>query len=115
MSEKEIDMIAREVTMDLKTDSQTTFTKKLETEIIPVLRSQKGFQDEIALVRTGGRKAVAISLWDSKENADNYSNSKYQEVLKDMKDVIDGTPKVETYEVSNSTWHKIASPMAMAA
>ena len=108
-------MIAREVTMNLKANSQAKFTHKLETEIIPVLRSQLGFQDEIALVTTGGSKAIAISLWDSKENAEKYNSARYQEVLKGMTDVIDGTPKVETYEVSNSTWHKIASPMAMAA
>ena len=106
-------MIAREVTMNLKPDSQAKFTQKIEKVILPILRLQKGFQDEISLLVSGGRKAVAISLWDNKENADIYSNVKYAEVLKDMTDVIDGTPHVETYEVSNSTWYKIAAaPMA---
>jgi heme-degrading monooxygenase HmoA len=112
---EEIDMIAREVTMNLKADSQVKFTRKLEEEIIPLLHLQKGFKDEITLVKSGGRKAVAISLWDSKENADMYNSTKYPEVIKDMTDVIEGTPKVETFEVSNSTWYKIAAPMAMAA
>ncbi len=102
-------MIAREVTMNLKADSQAKFTHKLDDVIIPKLRSQKGFQDEIALVTSGGRKAVTISLWDNKENAETYNTTKYPEVLKDMTDLIDGTPHVETYEVSNSTWHKIAA------
>jgi heme-degrading monooxygenase HmoA len=108
-------MIAREVTMNLKADSQVKFTQKLEKVIIPLLRLQKGFRDEITLLTSGGRKAVAISLWDSKENADNYNSTKYPEVIKDMTDVIEGTPKLETFEVSNSTWYKIASPMAIAA
>jgi hypothetical protein len=105
-------MFAREVTMHLKADSQSKFTQKLEKVIIPLLRLQQGFKDEIALVVSGGRKAVAISLWDNKENAETYNRVKYQEVLKDMADVIEGTPQVETYEVSNSTWYKIAAPMA---
>jgi hypothetical protein len=106
-------MIAREVTMNLKPDSQAKFTHKIEKVILPILRLQKGFKDEISLLVSGGRKAVAISLWDNKENADTYSSVKYAEVLKDMSDVIDGTPHVETYEVSNSTWYKIAAaPMA---
>ena len=106
-------MFAREVTMHLKADSQTKFTEKLEKVIIPILRLQQGFKDEIALVISGGRKAVAISLWDKKESADAYNSAKYPEVLKDMAEVIDGTPQVETYEVSNSTWHKIAvAPIA---
>ena len=105
-------MFAREVTMHLKADSQTKFTEKLEKVIIPILRLQSGFKDEIALLVSGGRKAVAISLWDKKESADAYNSAKYPEVLKDMAEVIEGTPQVETYEVSNSTWYKIAAPIA---
>jgi hypothetical protein len=105
-------MFAREVTMHLKADSQTKFTEKLEKSIIPLLRLQSGFKDEIALLVSGGRKAVAISLWDKKENAETYNREKYPEVLKTMAEVIEGTPQVETYEVSNSTWHKIAAPIA---
>ena len=105
-------MFAREVTMHLKADSQAKFTQKLEKVIIPLLRLQKGFKDEIALLVSGGRKAVAISLWDKKENAETYNREKYPEVLKTMAEVIEGTPQVETYEVSNSTWHKIAAPIA---
>ena len=105
-------MFAREVTMHLKADSQTKFTEKLEKVIIPLLRLQQGFKDEIVLVISSGRKAVSISLWDKKENAEAYSSTKYPEVLKDMAEVIEGTPQVETYEVSNSTWYKIAAPIA---
>jgi len=105
-------MFAREVTMHLKADSQTKFTEKLEKVIIPLLHLQSGFKDEIALLVSGGRKAVAISLWDKKENAETYNHEKYPEVLKTMAEVIEGTPQVETYEVSNSTWHKIAAPIA---
>jgi len=105
-------MFAREVTMHLKADSQTKFTEKLEKVIIPLLSLQSGFKDEIALFVSGGRKAVAISLWDHKEDAETYNREKYPEVLKTMAEVIEGTPQVETYEVSNSTWYKIAAPIA---
>jgi hypothetical protein len=105
-------MFAREVTIHLKPDSRTKFTQTIEKVIIPLLRSQRGFKDEIALVVSGGKKAVAISLWEQKENAETYDRVKYPEVLKAMAEVIEGIPQVETYEVSNSTWHKIAAPVA---
>ena len=105
-------MFAREVTMYLKEDSQAKFTQKIEKVIIPLLRLQQGFKDEIAFVVSGGRKAVAISLWDKKENAEAYNSTKYPEVLKAMGELIEGTPVVETFEVSNSTWYKIAAPIA---
>jgi heme-degrading monooxygenase HmoA len=105
-------MFAREVTIHLKPDSQSKFTQTIERVIIPLLRLQHGFKDEIALVVSGGRKAVAISLWDRKEDAEAYNRAKYPEVLKSMAEVIEGIPQVETYEVSNSTWYKIAAPIA---
>ena len=106
-------MFAREVTMHLKADSESKFTESMEKAIIPLLRLQRGFKDEIALLVSGGRKAVAISLWDRKEDAETYNREKYPEVLKTMGEVIEGTPEVETFEVSNSTWHKLAAPIAV--
>jgi hypothetical protein len=58
--------------MRLKANSVAEFTQTLEKEIIPLLRKQKGFEDEIAFVVPGGTEAVAISLWDQKANAEAY-------------------------------------------
>lgn len=102
-------MFAREVTMNLKPNSQAGFTQTLEKEIIPLLRKEQGFRDEITFVAQDGAKAVGISLWDQKENAEIYNRGTYPQVLKALDQVIEGTPQVKTYEVSNSTWHKIAA------
>ena len=102
-------MFARNVSMRLKANSVGEFTQTLEKEIIPLLRKQKGFQDEIALVVPGGMEAVAISLWDQKEDAEAYSRGTYPDVLKALAKVVEGTPQVHTFEVSNSTFHKLAT------
>lgn len=102
-------MFARNVSMRLKANSVAEFTQTLEKEIIPLLRKQKGFQDEIALVVPGGMEAVAISLWDRKEDAEAYSRGTYPDVLKALANVVEGTPQVHTFEVSNSTFHKLAT------
>jgi len=102
-------MIARRVSMDLKPNSTAELTQKLEKEVIPMLRKQKGFQDEISFVATGGTKAFGISLWDRSESADTYNRETYPEVVKILAKFVDGTPRVDTYEVSNSTFHKIAA------
>ncbi len=105
-------MFARNVSMHLKPNSVAEFTRTLDQEIIPLLRKQKGFQDEIAFVAPGGLEAIGISFWDQKENAEAYSRTTYREVQKALAKVVEGTPQVETYEVSNSTFHKIASRLA---
>lgn len=74
-----------------------------------MLRKQNGFRNEISFVAADGAEAIAISLWDRKENAETYSRDAYPEVLKSLAKVVEGTPKVENYEVANSTWHKIAA------
>ena len=102
-------MFARNVTLHLKTNSAPEFTRTLENDVLPVLRKQNGFKDEITFVAPTGTEALAISLWDRKENAEAYDRDMYPAVLQSLSRVVEGTPRVETYEVSNSTFHKIAS------
>ena len=104
-------MFARRVSMELKPNSSLELTQKLEKEVIPMLRKQKGFQDEISFVATGGAKAFGISLWDKSENADTYNRETYPEVVKLLAKFVEGTPRIDTYEVSNSTFHKIAAAL----
>src|SRR5438876_11006307 len=102
-------MFSRNVSIQLKPNSVAEFTRTLDQEIIPLLRKQKGFQDEITFVVPGGTEAVAISLWDQKENAEAYGRAVYPQVLKALAKVVEGTPRVQTSEVSTSTFHKIAA------
>ena len=102
-------MFARRVYLHLNPNSVVEFTQKLEKEIIPLLRKQKGFQDEISFVGQGGTEAFGISLWDKAENAEAYNRGAYPEVTKILATVVDGPAQVETFEVANSTFHKIAA------
>jgi len=102
-------MFARTVNLRLKPKSVAELTQTVDKEIIPLLRKQKGFQDEITFVVPGGTEAVAISLWDQKENAEAYSRAAYPQVLRALAKVVEGTPQVQTSEVSNSTFHKIVA------
>jgi len=105
-------MFARRVYMHLKPNSVAELTQKLEKDVLPLLRKQKGFQDEITFVGQGGREAFAISLWDKAENAEAYNRGTYPEVTKILAAVVEGTFQVETFEVANSTFHRIAAAAA---
>ena len=102
-------MFARNVRMQLKPNMSAQFTQTLERDVLPVLRKQEGFKDEVAFIIPNGNEAVAISFWQTKENAEAYGRSAYPEVLKALNKVCEGTPQLQTYEVSNSTFHKIAA------
>jgi hypothetical protein len=105
-------MFARTVNLRLKPNNIAEFTQTMEKEVVPLLRKQNGFQDEITFVVPGGVEAVAISLWDKKENAEAYNRGVYPKVLRALAYVVEGTPQVQTSEVCNSTFHKISARVA---
>jgi hypothetical protein len=102
-------MFARSVSIRLKPNSAGQLAQIIEQDVLPVLQKQKGFQDEITLVAPGGADALAISLWEKKENADAYGRDAYPGLLKTIAKVVDGNPHVQTYEVTSSTFHKITA------
>jgi hypothetical protein len=101
-------MFARNVSFHLKSNMLSDYTRTFDRDILPLLRKQNGFRDEITFSGPGGIDVTAISLWDSKASSDNYNTNAYPEVLKAMARFIEGTPKVQTSDVVNSTFHKIA-------
>jgi hypothetical protein len=107
-------MFARNVSFRLKSARSAEFTQVLDRDVLPVLRKQKGFQGEIALVAPEGEDAIGISLWETKENAETYARGAYAGVLKTLEPMIQGEPRVQTYDVSSSTFHKTAASHAAA-
>jgi hypothetical protein len=105
-------MFARNVSFHLKSNMLSDYARTFDNDILPLLRKQNGFKDEIAFSGPGGIDVTAISLWDNKASADTYNTSTYPEVLKMMARFIEGTPKVQNREVVNSTFHKITAGVA---
>jgi hypothetical protein len=101
-------MYARNVSFRLKSNMQSDYTRTFENQILPLLRKQKGFKEEITLCSTGSQDAVSISLWENKSNADDYNTNTYPEVLKTLAKAIDGAPRVHTFETVISTFHNAA-------
>jgi len=101
-------MFARNISIHLKSNMLSDYTRSFENDILPLLRKQKGFKDEITLSNPGSLDVVAISLWENKANAEAYNTNTYPEVLKTFARMIDGTPRVQTFESVTSTFHNVA-------
>jgi hypothetical protein len=50
-------------------------------------------------------------LWDNKADAEAYNTNTYPQLLKTMARFIEGTPKVQTSDVVNSTFQKSTEPV----
>jgi hypothetical protein len=101
-------MYARNVSFHLKSNMLADYTRTFDKDILPLLRKQTGFKDEITFSGPNGIDVTAISLWDDKADAEKYNTNSYPEVLKTMARFIEGTPKVQTSDVVSSTFHKVA-------
>jgi heme-degrading monooxygenase HmoA len=101
-------MFARHVNLQLKPNVAKEFPVAFEKEILPLLRRQKGFLDELLLVTPEKREAIAISLWDTKEYAEAYKREVYPQIEKIVARFIEGIPTVKNFEAEFSTFHKIA-------
>jgi quinol monooxygenase YgiN len=93
--------ITRNVHIQLRDGKQKEFVQLFESQILPVLRQQKGFQDELTLV--DNNRALAISFWDDRKNAEMYHNTAFPKLVEKLNPVIQGAPTVETYDVATST------------
>lgn len=102
-------MFARKVSVRLKAGGAGPFIQKMEDEIIPLLRKQKGFLDELTLISQNGKEIYAYSFWETSEDAERYDRTAFREVTDLLTGLIDGALRIHTYMVANSTFHKIAA------
>lgn len=105
-------MFARKVSVRLKADAAGAFIQKMEDEIIPLLRKQKGFRDELTLISQSGKEIYAYSFWETSEDAERYDRTAFRDVTDLLAGLVEGALRTHTYMVANSTFHKLASAVA---
>jgi heme-degrading monooxygenase HmoA len=101
-------MFARLVTMQLKPSLAREFPVAFEKEIAPLLKKQKGFVDELLLVAPRTKEMVAISLWETKEDAETYNRELYPSVEKMVEKFIEGEPITKNFDEKYATFHEMA-------
>ena len=92
---------ARNVHFQIKSGKEQEFTRIFESDVLPALRKQGGFKEEAMLL--DGRRALGISLWEDRRAAETYQTSSFPRILDKLTPVLDGTPKVENYQVGVTT------------
>jgi heme-degrading monooxygenase HmoA len=88
--------IARSVRFDIATDKNEQFHTLFRNEILPTLKKQDGFKDEMLLVKD--QHVLAISVWNNADSARKYETSTYPQLDKKLRPVMSGNPTVETFK-----------------
>ena len=100
-------MYARLVKAHVNPGKFDVATRRFEEKVIPLLKKQRGFRDEISFIDTAKEESVAISFWDTEADMRLYEKDVYPNLMRSLTDTFDGTPEVRHFEVANSTWYKI--------
>lgn len=102
-------MFTCNITLKLKKDAVKDFNRLVETEVLPMLRRENGFRDEIICIAPERQEALAISFWDTKETAEAYLKTGYPNALKNLATVVEGYSKPEIFELALSTLHRLTA------
>ena len=91
--------VARSVRFDIAKDKNEEFHKLFKTEVLPVLKKQDGFKDELLLVHD--QHVLAISVWNNADAARKYETATYPQVDKALRPVMAGEPTIETFDYAS--------------
>ncbi len=94
---------ARNVNFTLKTGKTDEFNRLMTSEILPLMKDQKGFCQDLTVLHSNS--GMSITVWDDRASADTYNTKTYPEVLKKLNPVLEGTPRVETYDTIHTLVH----------
>ncbi|MEP6858583.1 MAG: hypothetical protein ABI994_09360 [Gemmatimonadales bacterium] len=88
--------IARSVRFDIATDKNEEFHTLFRNEVLPILKKQDGFKDELLLVQD--QHVLAISVWNDMDSARRYESATYPQLDKTLRPVMSGKATVETFK-----------------
>jgi hypothetical protein len=99
-------MLARAVSIRVKPGCRAELTRILKQDVIPLFRSEADFMGLLAFIRADGSEALSLSLWDKEEKAEANCPTSLSE-LTVLAGVVQGSPSVQVYSVSKSTYQKM--------
>lgn len=88
--------IARSVRFDIAADKNEEFHTLFRNEVLPMLKKQDGFKNELLLVQD--QHVLAISVWNDVDSARKYESATYPQLDKTLRPIMNGRPTVETFK-----------------
>ena len=87
--------VARSIRFDIATNKNEEFRTMFRDEVLPTLKKQDGFKDELLFVND--QHVLAISVWNNLDSAKRYESATYPQLDKKLRTIMSGIPTVETF------------------
>jgi hypothetical protein len=96
-----------------KPGKKTEFVTAWKKEILPTLKKQPGFVDEILLFGTAEPDSgVGLSFWKSSGEAERYHRDVFSKLTGSIKHLMNGSPTVRSFNVEAAETFHIAAGKA---
>ena len=106
-------MFTRVIELTAQSGKSKHLCDTIDEKIVPILRKQPGFVDEMVLVSTDEPdRILSISLWNSQSDAEHYHRDQYPKIYEMVRALSAAEPVIRTYDVRTSTGHHIATGKA---
>jgi quinol monooxygenase YgiN len=106
-------MFTRIVELTSKPGKNKQLADTIDEKVLPILRKQKGFVDEMVLLPDKeDNRILGLSFWKSKEYAEQYQGDQYPKVRETLEHLLESEPVIRTFDVHTSTTHRIAAGKA---
>ena len=106
-------MFTRVVELVSKPAKSRELSSAINDKVVPILKKQAGFVDEIVLVSDAdSNRVLALSFWKTREDAERYQREQYNSVRETLQPLLEAEPVVRTFDVHTSTGHQITTGRA---
>lgn len=107
-------MFARILDFQLKPEKKEEFVKVVKNEILPILRKQVGFLEVLPFFpeKMNEEKAITISLWANKADAERYEEEFYPKVQEIVKPYLVTPAVVRPYTVETALCEHFVEALA---
>ena len=97
----------------MKPGKKAEFNTAWRNEILPALKKQNGFVDEILLSETANpNRGVGLSFWKTGEDAARYQRDVFPRLVSSVQNLMDGQPTVRSFDVEAAETFRVAAGKA---
>jgi heme-degrading monooxygenase HmoA len=97
----------------LKPGKKDDFLKAWSSQVLPLLKKQSGFIDEILLFENGTDHSSGLSFWKSQKDAERYHREVFHQAASHVEPFLEGFPTIRNFDIAASeTFHITAHKAA---
>ena len=105
-------MFARILDYEVKLEKKDEFVRVLKNDVLPILRKQTGFLEVLPFFPEMKEKAITISLWATKADAERYEKEFYPKVREIIKPYLATPIVVHPYTVETTLCEHFVEALA---